>query len=148
MMYIKLLATAAVLAALPTLTAGAQTFGRYAECTTGRGICGIGIENVEEGLELNAGSSKFIVRRRTDSTLLLKLVKANITAEEELRIFGKPLAQLPKHEPIRIYIDDAVPLSSEVRSLLAIPAAYSILIPGVFVVTDSGAYFITELKLM
>ena len=113
-----------------------------------RGICGIGIENVEEGLELNAGSSKFIVRRRTDSTLLLKLVKANITAEEELRIFGKPLAQLPKHEPIRIYIDDAVPLSSEVRSLLAIPAAYSILIPGVFVVTDSGAYFITELKLM
>jgi hypothetical protein len=131
-----------------TVNISAQTFGRYADCTTGRGICGIGIENIDEGIEWFPGDRKFIISRLTDSTLQLRLVKANITVADEPHIFGAALASLPADEPLRIYIDDAVPISSMVRKLLVIPDAFKMVAAGIFTVTETDTYLITELKLL
>jgi hypothetical protein len=142
----KILLSATILFALHTHTKG-QTFGRYADCTTGRGICGIGIENMqgEGGPEIT--NQKFMVEYKNDSTLQLRIVKANIELADEFRIFGSTLAALPKNEVPRIYIDLAVPVSEELRNRLGIPAKYTSIAAGVYVAAKTAQYYITELKL-
>ncbi len=142
----KILLSVTVLFAMHARTQ-AQTFGRYADCTSGRGICGIGIENIRSEGGQDITTQKFMVEYKTDSSLLLKIVKANIDQSDEYRIFGTSLATLPKNEPLRIYIDLAVPVSDELRNRLGIAAKYTSIAAGEYAATKSDQFFITELKL-
>jgi hypothetical protein len=141
----KILLSVIILSALHTHTKG-QTFGRYADCTTGRGICGIGIENTgNETTQVT--SQKFIVEHKTDSTVQLRIVKANINAEDEYKIFGTSVNAIPKNAPLYIYIDRAVPISNELRNRLAIAAAYTSISAGIYTASKTDQFYITELKL-
>jgi hypothetical protein len=125
----------------------AQTFGRYADCTTGRGICGVQTENIGDEGPLRVGSQKFFIRPKTDSTVELVLVKANITSADEHKIFGSSLAALPQKKPSYVYIDNAVPLTESQRGLLGMANRYSAVAPGVYAVVVTETFFISELKL-
>jgi hypothetical protein len=141
----KIQLTITLMCALCTGTQ-AQSFGRYADCTTGRGICGIGIENIgDEATHIT--SQKFIIGYKTDSTLQLRIVKDRITAADEVKIFGSTVASLPKGEPVKAYVDLAIPVTEMLRSLLTIPAKYTTIAAGIYTASSTGNFFITELKL-
>jgi hypothetical protein len=125
----------------------AQTFGRYADCTTGRGICGIQTENIGDKEPLRVATQKFILRYQTDSTVQLVLIKANMNSTDEYKIFGTRLAMLPDKKPGFVYLDEAVPLTKTQLGRLGMPAKYSALAPGAYTVVVTETYFISELKL-
>lgn len=125
----------------------AQNFGRYADCTTGRGICGVQTENIGDEGPLRMGGQKFFIRSKTDSTLELVLVKANISYADEPKIFGSHVAELPNKKPTSIYIDAAVLLTEAQRLRLGIATQYSAVAPGIYTITDTETHFLSTLKL-
>lgn len=137
---------AAVLFTL-SMDTNAQTFGRYADCTTGRGLCGVSTDNIGDENPLRIGTQKFFIRPKTDSTLELVLIKANITTADEYKIFGASLASLPLKKPASIFIDVAVPLDEAQRSRLGIAAKYTAIAAGEYAVVVTETFFISELKL-
>lgn len=147
MVHIKKIRLLALLLLVGYLPLRAQSFGRYADCTTGRGICGVQTENIGEEGPLRIGSQKFFIRNKTDSTLELVLVKANITHADEPKIFGSMVAELPFKKPISIYIDVAVPLTEAQRLRLGMATQYSAVAPGIYAITDTESFFIVTLKL-
>lgn len=147
MVHIKKLRLLALLLLVGYLPLKAQTFGRYADCTTGRGICGVQTENIGDEGPLRIANQKFIIRHYTDSTLQLVLVKAHITTTDEYKIFGTALAMLPDKKPVFVYLDEAVPLTKTQLERMGMSSKYTALAPGTYSVTVTETYFISELKL-
>lgn len=147
MVHIKKIRLLALLLLVGYLPLRAQNFGRYADCTTGRGICGVQTENIGDEGPLRIGGQKFFIRSKTDSTLELVLVKANISYADEPKIFGSHIAELPNKKPTSIYIDAAVPLTEAQRLRLGVATQYSAVAPGIYTVTDTESFFISTLKL-
>lgn len=126
----------------------AQNFGRYADCTTGRGLCGIIVENIQAEQRVTDTTQKFWLQSKTDSTLLLKISRSNITPEDEYKIFGAPLASFQKDEPVYFHLDAAVPVEPALVKMLGLPEKTTTIKAGSYLLERTAPYFITELKLL
>jgi hypothetical protein len=99
----------------------AQTFGRYGDCSTGRGICGIGTTNFEERLT----TQKFILAPQTDTSIQLVISLKNISLADEIKIFGKVLSQI-SIKAIPLFVMEAdLPIAESYKSILKLPLIIS-----------------------
>jgi hypothetical protein len=118
------------------------TFGRYGDCTTGRGICGIDADN------LNAKSiiSKFSIEKENDSTLVLKIFNNRIVATDEVSLFGKASTDFAKSEQMNFQMDVDLPLNNYTKLSLQLDKCSKIL-SGLYPVIKFDSYYLVELKL-
>lgn len=86
-------------------TADTQTtFGRYGNCTSGRGLCGITVSESTPSKPTAGNYSKII----SEQSFILTLNRSNLRPEDEIRIAGKPLSQIRPDE--NLYFTQMDPL--------------------------------------
>jgi hypothetical protein len=121
---------------------GAQTFGRYGDCSTGRGICGIGTANLDE----RPTTQKFILAPQTDSSIQLIISIKNINLTDEIKILGKALSQVSiKAIPLFI-MDMDLPIAESYKSILKLPLSISKIVMGSYVPIITDDKIIINLK--
>lgn len=120
-----------------------STFGRYGDCTTGRGICGIGADN----LDSKSSTAKFIVEKENDSTIVLKIFKNKISSIEEVNLFEKSRTNLKKNEVIYFKMDVDLPIENAVKTGLGLQAKNFKIGSGYYLTVQYDSYYMIELKL-
>ncbi len=127
------------------LTATAQEFGRYGDCTTGRGICSFSPENIGE--KSVSSNPKFSLIAETETTILLKIYKPNITPDEEMKLFGKAVKDFLPDEKMYFIMDADLPLDAKTISSLKLLPKFQKIPAGSYLVTSFTAFYIAEIKL-
>lgn len=118
------------------------SFGRYGDCSTGRGICGIDVDN----LDAKSTVSKFLIEKENDSTLVLKIFNNRIDIADELILFGKSSVEFAKVAQIFFTMDVDLPLNNNTKSSLQL-GKYSKILNGIYPVVKFDSYYLVELKL-
>ena len=93
-----------------------QQFGRYGDCNSGRGVCGIGADETIE-----KSSSKYVLQKYGNDSLIIKLLKGNISSEDELLIFGKKIINIMDYNKETFIIEQNLLIPENVKTILAIP---------------------------
>ncbi len=119
------------------------SFGRYGDCTTGRGICGIDAEN----LNAKSATAKFCIEKENDSTLILKIFNSRISQTDETNLFGKTTDGFGKTEQMFFKMDVDLPISSASKTILNLSNEYSKILNGMYPVAKFDSYYLIELKL-
>ncbi len=119
------------------------SFGRYGNCTTGRGICGIDADN----LNARSATAKFCIEKENDSTVVLKIFKARISLTDEVNLFGKASANFEKSEQMYFKMDADLPFTSASKTTLHLSNKYSKILNGLYPVVKFDSYYLIELKL-
>ncbi len=117
-------------------------FGRYGDCSTGRGICGVGTDNIATN-----GKSNFSIEKKNDSIIILKLYKANISNAKEAAVYGKALQDFAASEKIYFKMDIDLLLDANTKSSLRIGNNYFKIPAGNYLLTSNTDYYFTEIKL-
>ena len=118
-------------------------FGRYGQCTSGRGICGIEADN----LNAKSTTAEFNIEKENDSTLILKIQKTKISVADEVVLFGKHLYEFSKDEAKYFKMDIALPLAQATKLALQVANKYNNIPMGTYLVNSFDSYFLIELKL-
>lgn len=120
-----------------------STFGRYGDCTTGRGICGIGVDN----LDSKSTTAKFIIERENDSTIVLKIFKDKISTVEEENLFDKSTHSFETAKQIFFKMDVDLPITTSVKINLHLPTKNVKINSGLYLAVEYDSYYMIELKL-
>ena len=120
-----------------------SSFGRYGDCTTGRGICGIDADNINN----KSTTAKFFVEKENDSTLILKIFNSSISLADEISLFGKACADFEKTEQIYFKMDVDLPLTTAAKTSLYLPANNLKIASGLYMAVRFDSYYMIELKL-
>jgi hypothetical protein len=118
-------------------------FGRYGDCTTGRGICGIGVDD----LNTKSTTSNFLIEKKNDSVLLMKVSKMKLTAEQEIALLGKQSNEFEAKEKKFFILEEDIFLDFIVISTLKLNKACASLQKGIFPIIEYQNYYLIELKL-
>lgn len=124
-------------------SAASGTFGRYGDCTTGRGICGIDSDN----LNARSATTKFCIEKENDSTVILKIFGSRISQADEINLFGKTIAAFEKTEQIYFKMDVDLPFTNASKTSLNISNQYSKILNGLYPVIKFVSCYLIELKL-
>ena len=71
------------------------TFGRYSNCTSGRGLCSFSVSKTE-----NEMLSVFKTHKISENIVVLEVRKSSITIENQIKIAGKPFSDLKENEEL------------------------------------------------
>lgn len=108
------------------------TFGRYgSDCSSGRGACSfISSKTVTAPIQ-NFRTSKKI----SENTFLLEIKKHTLTAEEEIKIAGKPFSQIKTNETITFVQEQKLIIDKESLQNLDIDPKFNTVNPGNYSLT-------------
>jgi hypothetical protein len=85
-------------------TPAQATFGRYgADCSSGRGICSFALSKSETG--------KYSIKN-SENTIVLTINNMALTAEEQIKIAGKPFSSIKENEKLVFIQEEAMRLDS------------------------------------
>ncbi len=126
-------------------SSGGGDFGRYGDCSTGRGICGVGAENLASSKPNS--NAKFTIEKKNESTIILKLMKANIPINQEAAVFGKAIQDFATTEKMYFKMDIDLPIDATITSSLKISSKYFKIPAGNYLLTNNAYYYSTEIKL-
>jgi len=101
------------------------TFGRYSNCTSGRGVCSFSIAKSENGI-----SSTYNTRKINETTFVVQLNKAAIAIEDQIKIAGKPFHQLKENETFLFDQNEALLLDLLTLQNMEIDKKYNTIHPG------------------
>lgn len=118
-------------------------FGRYGNCTTGRGICGIDADNINS----KSSVAKFSIEKENDSTVILKIFNDRISALDEVSLFGKTAGDFEKSEQMYFKMDVDLPFTTVTKTGLHLSSNYSKILNGIYPVIKFDSYYLVELKL-
>jgi hypothetical protein len=119
------------------------SFGRYGDCTTGRGICGIDTDNLSD----KSTTAKFSIEKENDSIVILKIFIKRISQFEEINILGKAAANFEKSEQMYFKMDVDLPFANTTKIILQLANNYSKIQSGLYPVVKFDSYYMVELKL-
>ncbi len=83
------------------------TFGRYNNCSSGRGACGITINVAENGKQLPNTYSK----NMSEHSFILTINRSSLAREDEIRIAGKPFKDIRPEEQLQFLQEDILLVS-------------------------------------
>jgi hypothetical protein len=126
-----------------TATRQVEGFGRYGNCSSGRGICGIDANN----LDSKTNAAKFYIEKENDSVVVLKIHKQKITQADELILFGKAVTDFAKTEQVYFKMDADLPFENSAKEILGLKEQYSKILTGIYPVVKFNDYYLVELKL-
>lgn len=122
------------------------TFGRYGDCSSGRGICGFGqtkivaMENIE--------NEKYVIYKDADSSLLLRIYKSHITKTDEVQLFGKVISEFNKDEKMHFKMDADFTASYQIENVINTSSSnFKKIQSGLYQVQSHLNYYLIELKL-
>lgn len=127
--FISMLLLPAAVAVTHAQTAGktsSASFGRLGgDCSSGRGVCSFNSNNV-----LATGSTERSARKLTETSFVLKIVRSVISGQDEMRILGKPFADLSAQERPTFTQTDALTLDVTSLGNLGLNTEYNKILPG------------------
>jgi hypothetical protein len=106
-----------------------QSFGRYGDCTTGRGICGIDSEN----LSLIVNKQKFTLIGKSDTSILLTIYLKNLLPNDEVSILGKSFDKISIKDKLIFIMDNDLLLTPLQKDKLLLPKNCSKIINGNYI---------------
>lgn len=118
-------------------------FGRYGDCSTGRGVCGIGIDN----LNAKSTTARFLIEKKNDSVVQMKILKVKLQLLDEVAVFGKNINDFTIREKKYFLLEEDLPLDIDVITLLLLKNKYTRITKGLFAIVEYQNYYLIELKL-
>lgn len=108
------------------------TFGRYgSDCSSGRGACSFTSSKAATAPIQDLRTSKKI----SENTFLLEIKKHTLTAEEEVKIAGKPFSQIKQNETITFVQEQKLIIDKESLQNLDIDPKFNTVNPGQYILT-------------
>lgn len=83
------------------------TFGRYNNCSSGRGACGITINEAESGKL----SANIYSKTMSEHSFILTISRNSLVREDEIRIAGKPFKDISPDEQLKFVQEDVLLVS-------------------------------------
>ena len=103
--------------------ASQASFGRYgSDCSSGRGACSFTVST-----DANSGRSS---KKLSDKTITLEISRSQLTADEEIRIAGKPFAKFKSTETPIFIQSESIILDKTTLKNLDINPIFNAIQPG------------------
>lgn len=115
------------------------TFGRYSDCSTGRGACSFSLSKTETG----------IYSRKTDNnTITLEISNSRLKEEEQNKIAGRLFATIKEGEKLVFVQQETITLDSTSIENLNLDRRFNRIIPGNYAmqITKDKTLIVFQLK--
>ncbi len=111
-----------------TTVSTSSTFGRYNNCTSGRGACGITIDPSNNGKHAAAIYSKTM----SEQSFILTINRTALVAEDEIRIAGKRFSEIQPDEQLQFVQEETLLVSGISLQNLRLDRSANKIYPGIY----------------